>query len=876
MRTVLSISLLAGLFSLATGCTHREHPYLAFDKADIPSLRERALHRPYIRWMAAVEANAQCGLKFTPGQANSPCPSTSTVPPGLTCPWANGATNEACQSGYAFNLALANTIKPNSDYVQKAVELLSNAGKYEQNWQRNTGAAWYWGGDLQGYAFAYDMVQPYLTAQQDRTIVAALTRMVRDTMAQFVNPFNTAIVTNIRLRVGSGAATLAIALDHHEMTALWAKKIEESFFTDGSKLRPLFNKYVASLVTEQGTMNEGPSYQNDAFVIMLPYLYVLNRVHGRDYINGKNTLPGWNGDNRLAFMFERNAALSMPDKNSATVTTGWRNGFTLANISAPGIVPPGNEQMQWFFAWQEGSGAINQVIPGFSFLYVDSQIPKDEPTYLSLVTPDWTSFRNGWNYDSLYFLMQSEYWPEASAHGQPDQTSFILYAKDRYLLIDPGDGRNYCVNMNNGCTAHSQISRSPEAHNLVIVDDKRGCDDDNQTPARLLGSYTRTRDPVTLLAGFVSPELSSSMITLQKYHNSPDVSTYRTAMMARGRYVVVFDGMVSSSRGTAHTYDAKLHFGGPVSNTDATCQAAQSGASESCGPNDSDNLCWAEPLRDETAGPDPDTYVSSGDEGNEPAPKSCIKTQPPSLPPGVVDCGSTVGTLDLGAAGSDRLKWLTKSNKGDDIELSAVFAPAPASFAKGLFPTNFYGNAVFTHPFATARYSGYTTQWLNVLFPRNLTTKESPAVITPVPITGGNGAASAVKFDAETMDDLALVSDGAAVISAGDEVSFQGRAALLLRTAGQWTNANVHAASSLSIKGAVVYSANPAGHAMLAWTNRDVHAQVQVSESTRVCLAARSASQVLAVDNRVVESIREGLLLCAPVSAGKHELLIRD
>lgn len=53
----------------------------------------------------------------------------------------------------------------------------------------------------------------------------------------------------------------------------------------------LVGKYVSVVVTPEGTMNEGPSYQNDAFAIMLPYLYVLKNVFGRDYINGINTLP---------------------------------------------------------------------------------------------------------------------------------------------------------------------------------------------------------------------------------------------------------------------------------------------------------------------------------------------------------------------------------------------------------------------------------------------------------------------------------------------------------------------------------------------------------------------------------------------------------
>lgn len=108
-------------------------------------------------------------------------------------------------------------------------------------------------------------------------------------------------------------------------------------------------------------------------------------------------------------MYECNALLSMPDKNSATVTTGWRMGFTMGNLAAPGLPSPSNEELKWFFRWQEGSGPNNQSIPGLSFLYANASLGKSPPKAMSLATPDWTSFRSSWDTNALYFLRQSEH-----------------------------------------------------------------------------------------------------------------------------------------------------------------------------------------------------------------------------------------------------------------------------------------------------------------------------------------------------------------------------------------------------------------------------------------------------------------------------------
>lgn len=183
--------------------------------------------------MAAVNENAACGLKFSPGQYNPPCPASATVPAGLSCPWSSGATNESCQSGYAFNLALANTVNPNDEYVQQIVKVLKDAGKHEASWKSNPAGGWYWAADLQAYAYAFDMVAPYLTSEDQRAIVGVLNGMLNRTMVAYLDPLNSAYVTNVRLRVGAGAGTLATALDHQVLSRAWANTIERNLFGHG-------------------------------------------------------------------------------------------------------------------------------------------------------------------------------------------------------------------------------------------------------------------------------------------------------------------------------------------------------------------------------------------------------------------------------------------------------------------------------------------------------------------------------------------------------------------------------------------------------------------------------------------------------------------
>lgn len=855
---------------VSVGCSSRQHPYLAFSEQDVPRLVARSKKFPYDRWIEIVRANAACGLKFKPGtNDNKQCPEQSPVPPGMSCSWTSAATNESCQSGYAFNLALANTLEPNPAYVAKVIELLRQAGKYEQGWQNTTGGAWYWGSDLLNYAYAYDMIQPYLPESQDKFIKNVLEGMVSGTMPAYLDHKNYAYVTNIRLRVGSGLGTLALALDGAGLSSERAEEVERNLFGYMVRGVGIPNRYVSTTVTPEGTMNEGPSYQNDAFTNMLPYLYVLKRVKGRDYINGDNTIDGWQGDNRIAKMFQRNAALSMPDKNTATVTTGWRFGFNFGNVAAPGLIEPHNEAMRWFFLWQEGSGPFIQSTPGFAFLYVNTQITPKPPEYLSLVTPDWSSFRTGWDTNSTYFLMQSEYWPEYSTHGQPDQTSFILYAKDRYLLIDPGDGRNYCAAGYSGCTQYKQINHSPEAHNLVIVDAQRGCNSSFQTPARLSGSYTRTRDPVTLLAGFVPAELNSSMLTLQNYFGAPDVSTYRTSMMARNNYLVVFDGMVSS-KSKSHKYDALLHFGGPLSNTSAICQAAQSGTNEQCTAGDADKNCWEAPPVQEDQGAPPTEDGADPDESGAGAPSSCKGSGMSPVPDGVTNCGSVEGTLTY-TSGADRLTWQTKSNRGEDIELLAAYAPTPMSITQDTFPTNFYINAIFTHPFVRAHYEGATTQWLNVLYPRKVGNTEPVPVITQKAVQNGNGSALQIKIEPSRIDDVAIASDGAAVITVEDGLTFQGRATMVLRTGGTLVRTNVHEAQSLTVGGTLVFSSNAPIHATFAPSGDIIAGEIVAAQPTQVCFANRTNSARIKLNQQIVNlTPSASSQVCLQVPKGRH------
>jgi hypothetical protein len=127
--------------------------------------------------------------------------------------------------------------------------------------------------------------------------------------------------------------------------------------------------------------------------------------------------------------------------------------------------------------------------------------------------------------------------------------------------------------------------------------------------------------------------------------------------------------------------------------------------------------------------------------------------------------------------------------------------------------------------------------------------------------------------DAERSDDIAIVSDALGAIKVGADITFNGRAALLLRNAGDMVQANLHDASSFVYKNIQVFSAKPSAHAMLSWSAGNFSAEVVQQGNTRICLQYATPVNSLLVDGAAIQTEREGEALCATIPAGKHVIL---
>ncbi|WP_438034192.1 hypothetical protein [Sorangium sp. So ce204] len=842
----------------------RKHPFIAFDRQEIPALRQRVTQDPYKTWMDDVR-------RGPPGQGH-PCgaPSTDTD------------AKELQLSNCALYGALSWVIEQRADGLKAARGALLKAGDTATGWSQTPGA-WYWGGSLLNYAYAYDLVQPALSADDDAAIRDKLEDALGKTMGVY-EEFNTTYVTNFRYRVGSGAATLSYALGERDH----ACTVERDLFGD-ALLESLFalrsyGPYMQACLTQDGTYVEGPSYQDDVFSVMLPYLQAMKRLSGgardgRDYINAVNTPAAWGNDNRIARMLRYGAALSMPDGNAATIETGWREPLQLSSIAASMLSEKeGRRDAKGLYGWLSAKGKAVVNNPVYSILYTDPDIAKafaggQEPTYTSIVTSDMTSLRSGWSADAVHLLMTTEHEYRPSSHSQPDQTSFLLHAKGQYLIIDPGDGRNYDPAGSAHTSLFYWVNFSPESHNLVTVDSFKGIRDTYQTPAwRQLGVFSDlTRpvdDPAILRASFLTGELDSSTVTIDDYVNVPDVSTRRTAALARRSYVVVFDHMISAGVGSAqpmlHYYDTHLHYSGWL--------GCRPGAPAIC-----TDYATARPSS-------PSTDVDCGDVCGEVRMASDLAAEAATglAPSGPVTPDAAGRAASAPTAG--RLVWATRTDDGKrELELDVVYVPRPDAFSvdRSGF-TNFFPNMTFRHPFSVARYIASSTQWLTVLYPRDLTAGEPKPAVEALTVSGGSGSAALISIAEQDTQDLALVSDGAQPVEVGDgprvpSTKLQGRSALLLLRHRALERAQVDAGTSLSVGGRALLLATSPVSASLRPEGAGVAAELVLPSAAQVGLAVSQKDAQLYLDGKPAPTRYDAASGTASTSVpqGRHRLAAR-
>ncbi len=231
--------------------------------------------------------------------------------------------------------------------------------------------------------------------------------------------------------------------------------------------------------------------------------------------------------------------------------------------------------------------------------------------------------------------------------------------------------------------------------------------------------------------------------------------------------------------------------------------------------------------------------------------------------------------------------WATRTDDGKrDLELDVVYVPRPDAFSVNRSGfTNFFPNMTFRHPFSVARYIASSTQWLTVLYPRDLTAGEPKPAIEALKVSGGSGSAALVSMAEQDTQDLALVSDGAQPVEVGDAfrvpavpaAKLQGRSALLLLRHRALERAQVDAGTSLSVGGRTLLLAASPVSASLRPEGPGLAAELVLSSAAQVGLAVSQKDAQLSLDGKPAPTRYDAASGTASTSVpqGRHRLTAR-
>jgi hypothetical protein len=514
------------------------HPMLFFGGSDVATLRNKVGGNPWSGWYAQVKSSANTGLAYS-GQ------------------------DESFLSRYARDMAFVYLIEGGAAFRDQAVNFLGQIGTYDLDWNV---FGWTWGGELLNYGMAYDWIQPFLSPAEDTDLKAKIEAACLKTYALYQNPpwyGGTAGTTtwryfvNVRMRIAGGLGMASLALGSYEGAAERVDYILDDLFTDkyegGGYPNGMPTFQAKAVVARDGIYKEGASYENDSFTSLSPFLLAYHHHTGLDAFAG---IRGF--DHRLQLMYKTSLQLTMPNGSMPTVNTGWMGPIATNEVVAS-LMPNGAEQMWYWNTFTRRTAWM----PVLTLLTYDQALDAaaHPPAYTSQILKTAAVFRTGWTADDTWLLLDSADEPCRSVHDQPSQTSISMYARGAYLLIDPGDGRQY----GDDSVEHAWISESPAAHNLVTIDGMEGpIGTAPATPTKVWrygGDTQPVADPAILDEGFTSPFFDYAETRINGYANAPDVSSRRSIFFPAKEYVVILDELDSAN---THRYDQLLHFGGKL------------------------------------------------------------------------------------------------------------------------------------------------------------------------------------------------------------------------------------------------------------------------------------------------------------------------
>jgi hypothetical protein len=331
---------------------------------------------------------------------------------------------------------------------------------------------------LQNFATAYDLVQPWLGAEEDAAI--------RERLAQEAGYLSSILFElaesphNHLSKPAWGVGSMALALSEHPEAAQW---LENALRASNANTRFYFS--------EDGVYREGSHYYIFSLINFVPFLYHYRNVSGMDLFPifqpafeapiAMRTARGWMPnieDSYLrpfpSFMVQgayrgRHTYLRPEGDLAQVLAWNWAN-TDMATFD--------DSERETGFNYSGASW--DYAKPLFEFLTYDPDIAPAAPTHSPTIFLDSgvSIFRNAWDLppaEQRWLLFQGI--AEADNHQHFDHLSFILAAKGQLMASDSGYSRS-----SYGEEIRTTWYRTARAHNVVTANGEAPVDHSESIP----------------------------------------------------------------------------------------------------------------------------------------------------------------------------------------------------------------------------------------------------------------------------------------------------------------------------------------------------------------------------------------------------------